>query len=180
MLSFSTKKRKEQLQTPKHTKKRGNTTNVRKKRAKKQNLKEKKIIKTFVERKIALNESITDDEVLELAHCLGRKRELVMVWLNKIQKNSENEILPQLFSEKLQIRGTKSNYMKGCGFSCERDEGDYQILCPRCRRFKFHSVCIQKQFERMGVPPPRNYMHENWACPHCLMKEKIEIVHTFV
>ena len=177
--SLFKKKRPATEQTPSKKKKtkRGSGPSVG--RAKKQNLEERNIIRAFLEEKSRRHETITNDDILELAHSLGRKRELIMVWLNRA-KQQGSEIRPQLLSDKFTIRGTKKNCIKGCGISCQRDEGDYEVVCPKCKKFKFHSSCLTKRLQKMGVHTPKSYVHENWCCPHCLRREDISIVHTFI
>ena len=149
-------------------------------RAKKQNPREKKIIRDFVLGKQKTRGKITKDEIIELSNKMGRKKELVMVWIRTERKSKQLDTLSCLLSEKFTIEGTKKNYIMGCGKYCEREYGPHEILCPNCQLFKYHFKCIQKEFYQMEILPPSDYMKEYWSCPHCIRKEQSNMVQTFV
>ena len=60
--------------------------------------------------------------------------------------------------------------IKGSGVACETEHGKHDIICPSCKNFIWHTVCLDEAFKKrkMMFDTAISYpFGDNWCCPQC-------------
>ena len=77
-----------------------------------------------------------------------------------------------LFSNLCSVQNRNYTYKPGCGLSCVKQSGKHSLICPSCRTFIWHLVCLQSYCLRLNLQFP-DVDSTNWSCPHCAFKKRI-------
>ena len=129
---------------------------------------EKNVVKDI--KKIKNGEPVSKDEKSFVARKFGRLLTEVSEWFWHKPVISDNKkiIEKKTFSEKYKLIIRGNTYVKGCGIHCENVHGIHNIICPCCKRFIYHKICLRKQMKRMGKLDLLK--EEQWTCPNCILK----------
>ena len=60
--------------------------------------------------------------------------------------------------------------IKGSGVACETEHGKHDIICPSCKNFIWHTVCLDEAFKKrkMMFDTAISYpFGDNCCCPQC-------------
>ena len=130
---------------------------------------ERQVVKDI--KRIKNGQPASKEEKSFLAKTFGRLVPEVSEWFwhNPITNSKLAPKVPKkTFSQRYSLKRKGITYVKGCGTRCELKFGIHDMLCPTCKHFIYHSVCLRKEMRKMGEI--KKLEDETWSCPNCILK----------